>query len=179
MLGFTARDIFHHRVIGSLDGSPGHDRLAFMQSRALEREDDYERTLRGLHGADAKPVRLTMAESNAHHPRWNREGTRLAFLSDRGNGPQVHVLDMAGGEADALTSTDIHLTGIEGWGDGPGLLLLATFDWNEDGEAKETPKGRRPPQVARFRRSPAPRDDNVRPPRCGRRMRMPPASRGR
>lgn len=146
-----AEDLFHHRTIVSLDGAPRHDRLVVKINRARRRSDDYERSL-WLLQADSDARRITSMEFGASSPKWNGDGSRLAFLSERGDaGLQVHLLTMGGGEAMRLTHARHALSSIEGWSaDGNRLLVTASVDWNEDGEPNETPHGARPPQVTRY-----------------------------
>jgi len=151
MKPFAARDLFHHRVIGGLEGSTTHDCLAFEVSRALRAKDGYERTLWGLRAGDGAPHPLTSAVFSAGYPKWNSDASALAFLSDRGDGKQVQLLPMRGGEAAALTRTKTAISTIEGWShDDRSLLVSVTLDHEEDGEPADTPRGRRPPQVARY-----------------------------
>ncbi len=55
---------------------------------------------------EAHPRRFTMATAEDRMPRWSPDGSRLAFLSDRSDRgtPQVHLINVAGGEARSLTS---------------------------------------------------------------------------
>ena len=80
--------------------------------------------------ADGKPAprRLTAEGVNSTSPRWSPDGTRLAFLSTRGTAapgeteaprPQIYILHLDGGEAQALT----HLK------NGAGV-----FQWSPDGK---------------------------------------------
>lgn len=152
MKPFQVEDIFRHVTLTGLDGSPHHHQLVFKRGRALRESDNYEGTLWHLRTGDERPRQLTSASSSARAGKWNHDGSRLAFLSTRGEaGTQVHVLPMSGGEALPLTHAKATLTGIEGWSPDDGrLLVLASAEWQEDGEATDTPKGTRPPQVARY-----------------------------
>jgi dipeptidyl aminopeptidase/acylaminoacyl peptidase len=148
---FVAKDLFRHRVIASLEGAPTYDCLAFKLSRALRKEDSYERTLWGLRAGDGAPRPLTSVAFSASYPRWNSDASTLAFLSDRGKGTQIQLLAMHGGEATSLTKTKKMLSSIEAWSPGGDRLLVSvTEQCNEDGEPDSTPKGQRPPDVARY-----------------------------
>ena len=70
MRAFAAKDLFHHRVIASLEGAPTHDCLAFNVSRALRKEDSYEAHVVGLRAGDGAP---------AHVGRIQRELSALEF----------------------------------------------------------------------------------------------------
>lgn len=151
MQPFQTEDIFEHVTLTGLQGSPSHDQLLFKRGRAQCDTDGYERTLWRLQGG-RPPEQLTEPETSGGSPRWNSDATQLAFLGSRGKGGrQVHLLRMSGGEALRLTHTDHSISMIEGWSpDDTRLLVLATVEWQEDGEVPSTPKNRRPPRVARF-----------------------------
>src|SRR5260221_1112054 len=50
------------------------------------------------------PRRLTAGVSRDGSPRWSPDGKELAFVSDRSGKPQIHLLPLDGGEAEALTA---------------------------------------------------------------------------
>src|SRR5213593_3595223 len=51
-----------------------------------------------------EPRALTSAEASSSEPALSPDGTRLAFTRKAGNGkPQLHVLHLAGGEAECVT----------------------------------------------------------------------------
>ncbi len=74
------------------------------------------------------PRQLTFHEMDSEHPRWSPDGRRIAFLSDRSGADeadtQVWLLEMAGGEARAITG---HPGGVDGfqWLPGDRILYLA------------------------------------------------------
>lgn len=50
------------------------------------------------------PRQLTTTTKKDRHPRWNPEGTRILFESNRGGTNQLWVIDLAGGEAQQVTT---------------------------------------------------------------------------
>jgi len=73
-------------------------------------------------------------------PRWSPEGKWLAFVAERGNGPQLHLASLDGGEAVALTEMP-HGVSQPAWSpDGRQLAFVSkTGDWKkpEDRSALE------------------------------------------
>src|SRR4051812_28715975 len=43
------------------------------------------------------PRRLTQGKSSDSHPRWSPDGRTIAFTSDRGGTPQIHLIPADGG----------------------------------------------------------------------------------
>ncbi len=64
-------------------------------------------------------VQYTRGKHNNFHPRWSPDGRRIAFISDRGEKPQVYLIRLRGGEAYPITDAK---TGVDG------------FQWSPDGE---------------------------------------------
>ncbi|MGH7483957.1 MAG: S9 family peptidase [Longimicrobiales bacterium] len=89
------------------------------------READWKRNRTVSHiwrvGADGQgAVQFTNGEDGEESPRWSPDGSRLAFLAERGDSAtvQVWVIDNAGGEARRLTD---HATEV------------SDFEWSPDG----------------------------------------------
>ncbi|MGQ0801342.1 MAG: prolyl oligopeptidase family serine peptidase [Pseudomarimonas sp.] len=57
--------------------------------------------------AGGAPRRLTATGSSANSPRWSADGSALYFLSSRSGSMQLWRLDMAGGEAQAVTAAPL------------------------------------------------------------------------
>ena len=66
------------------------------------------------------PRQLTTARARDTGPRWSPDGSRIAFVSDRGGTKQIWVIAADGGEAQALTS---------------GALAPAELAWAPDGRS--------------------------------------------
>ncbi len=76
-----------------------------------------------------RKIRLTWGPESASKPRWNPAGGQLAFLSARGEdkqtkkGPQVWLLDRAGGDAQRITDIPGGVSGMAWSPDGKRLVL--------------------------------------------------------
>jgi dipeptidyl aminopeptidase/acylaminoacyl peptidase len=66
----------------------------------------------------ANDRRLTFANGTDTHPRWSPDGTRIAFLSDRGGRNAIWLIDPRGGEPRALTGEP---------------TPIREFEWSPDG----------------------------------------------
>lgn len=66
------------------------------------------------------PRQLTTARARDTGPRWSPDGSRVAFLSDRGGSKQIWVITVDGGEARAATA---------------GALAPSEFAWSPDGKS--------------------------------------------
>jgi dipeptidyl aminopeptidase/acylaminoacyl peptidase len=148
MPSFSPDDIYELRDLLMLKGSPDHGVATFIVSQAVASKDSYSSVVWAMDGA--KPPRpVTSPESSASSPRMSPDGRRLAFLTTRGSGKQVHLLDMAGGEARPCGELDHVPQTIEGWSpDGRQLLLTWSVPWAEDEFDDLGAKER--PVVARF-----------------------------
>src|SRR5262249_62023455 len=78
-------------------------------------------------GSEA-PRRLTSGERRDSSPRWSRDGTQLAFTSNRGGEKekaQVYVLPFSGGEAVKLTDLKEDATELVWSPDGERIAFSA------------------------------------------------------
>lgn len=136
MKAFRVEDLYRHRTLQSLQGSPAHTRVVFVRSQPSRVSDTYRSAAWQLDTADGpdQARRLTARGFNAGSPRLSPDGTRLAFLSRRDkSGRQIHLLSLAGGEAQPLTDSKFTIENIDGWSaDGSRVLFSASVPLSED-----------------------------------------------
>jgi len=86
-----------------------------------------------------EPRRLTYNEGSDGSPAWSPDGTRVAFVSKRGENeePQLHLLSLAGGEAVPLTDMPIGVQDPKWFPDGRRVAFIASTwpDLNDDVDA--------------------------------------------
>ena len=102
---------------------------------------------------DGEPRQLSSGLGMDEKPRWSPDGTRLAFLSDRGGSPQIHLMPADGGEARALTSFARGVQAFEWSPDGTRLLAVCPVEVDPDArgerrEGKPPERGPNAPEVA-------------------------------
>ncbi len=88
--------------------------------------------------ASAPARRLTFNVGTDASPTWSPDGTRLAFVSKRGDNPaQIHVLPISGGEAEAVTAMPVAASDPRWFPDGKRIAFLAATwpDLNGDLDA--------------------------------------------
>ena len=78
--------------------------------------------------------RVTEGPGSDRQPRWSPDGTTLAFVSTRQNGPQLWVLPIAGGEARRVTNLGDGVSDPVWLPDGKGLLVTSDIKWPADQE---------------------------------------------
>ena len=105
--GVTPEDYFSFENIADPHISPDGRQVAYVVG-TVDRKANRRVTAIWLipTSGTAAPRRLTAEGFNANAPRWSPDGTRLAFLSARGEAggrPQIHVLRMDGGEAQQIS----------------------------------------------------------------------------
>jgi dipeptidyl aminopeptidase/acylaminoacyl peptidase len=135
MKPFTSHDLFLHRTLQALQGSPAHHRTVFVVSRPMKESDSYEAVAWSLDASTGEAPRpLTSPAFNTQSPALDPHGQRLAFLSKRDGGSlQLQLLRLDGGEARQLTHSERDLQAIQMWSpDGARLLVTAKVPWAED-----------------------------------------------
>jgi dipeptidyl aminopeptidase/acylaminoacyl peptidase len=148
MPSFSADDIHEVRDLLKLKGSTTHGTVSFIVSQAIVSEDKYASAAWVMDDAGL-PKPVTSPESPASSPLGSPDGRRLAFLSSRGSGTQVHLLDLEGGEAKPCGNLQHVPETIESWSpDGRQLLLTWSVPWPEDELDDVDAKNR--PIVVRF-----------------------------
>ncbi|MEI9988912.1 MAG: S9 family peptidase [Rhizomicrobium sp.] len=121
----TPKEALDYQRVGDLHFSPDGRQLAFV---ALSYDWDWQQHLRVLDVASGAAREITPAGKTERAPRWSPDGTRLAFLSNRGGKTQVYVMAAAGGEPTALTDRKNGVADFRWSPDGRSIACLARSD---------------------------------------------------
>jgi len=138
--GFVPEDLWDLKTVSDPQVSPDGSKVAFVVGTP-DKETDKPATRIWVAPADgSSAARAFTAGPEDSAPRWSPDGKWLAFVAERGHGPQVHVVPLEAGEAAALTKMPYGASQPVWSPDGRQLAFVAkTGDWKkpEDRNAVE------------------------------------------
>ena len=128
----TAEDLNRIHYVQDPQISPDGRSVAFVKVSPDPLEKSYKRNIWLYAMAEGALLQLTRGDKDSH-PRWSPDGTQLAFVSARGDKPQVYLLPTAapGGEARALTSMENGAHSPDWSPDGGRIAILAPMSREE------------------------------------------------
>ena len=145
---FTVEDLYLYQTVKELDASADGKQVAFTV-RSVDREQDgYLSCIWAVppYGSSA-PRQLTRGPGHDQTPRWSPRGDRLAFVSNRGGSPRVHLLPGDGGEAAPLGQLPGAVSDLRWLPDGQALVVTAAVpvdpDWRGERANGRKPKERK------------------------------------
>lgn len=114
----VSEDLYKLVFVSDPQISPDGKKIAFVRSHIDEKTKEYRSHIWMVPTDGGEPRQYTSGPTTDTAPRWSPDGTKLAFLSDRGQGRQIYVVPTTGGEAYQVTKLR--------WGAGTPL-------WSPDG----------------------------------------------
>ncbi|MBT9139734.1 MAG: Dipeptidyl-peptidase 5 [Dehalococcoidia bacterium] len=108
-------DLFRFMFLQDARLSPNGNTVAYVVSHVdAEKEEEYAAIwLLSLETGESR--RLTAGLARDTNPQWSPDGKQIAFLSTRGDKPQIYLIPVDGGEARALTAMKQGVGGGPAW----------------------------------------------------------------
>ena len=96
-----AEDLYRFRLISDCRISPDGSSVIYVLNRVERKTEKKFANLWMVPVRGGNPVQFTQGDQIDSSPRWSPDGSRIAFLSNRGGAqnPHLHVIPVGGGEA--------------------------------------------------------------------------------
>ncbi len=126
-------DLLALKVVSDPQISPDGSLIAYTVLQCHEEANTTSSAIWLIHSKDSKaqtPRQITGTASKKHHdfaPRWSPDGQFLAFLSDRNGTTQIHILPLAGGEAQQVSNLNQDITEYSWRPDGKAFLAHSAW----------------------------------------------------
>ncbi len=119
-------DLFRLKFVTGAQLSPDGERVAYTVGHVdAEQEKEYS-AIWLLTLATGATYQFTSGSAKDSNPQWSPDGKQIAFLSSRGEKPQIYLMAVDGGEARALTSLKQGVGGGLAWSpDGKQIAFTA------------------------------------------------------
>ena len=139
-IALTPEAAINIHFLSDLELSPDGTRLAFVVSEAPKAEQLAQHIW--MYDKKTDAVRqFTYSNKSETNPRWSPDGSRLAFLSNRGGDEQqIYLMNSSGGEAAARTKGKSNIKSFEWSKDGKYIAYIAPNPKTEEDEKKEKDK---------------------------------------
>ncbi len=127
-----ANDLYRIRTARDLAFSPDGKLLAFVVTQIDSAANAYYSHI-WLASTDGKELRqVSRGEVRDRNPVWSPDGSKIAFVSSRGDDPsQIHILPIGGGEAWKLTDVEAGASNPVWAPDGKSLLFSSELTTSE------------------------------------------------
>ena len=131
--GIAPEDYFAFHFVADAHISPDGKQVAYVLTVVDPQKNRRDSSIWAVAiDGKAEPRRLSAEGFNSNWPRWSPDGSRLAFLSSRSAGaipaeaprPQIYVLPMQGGEAQAISQLKNGVSGFQWSPDGTRFVAV-------------------------------------------------------
>ncbi|MCR8958850.1 S9 family peptidase [Variovorax sp. S2] len=129
---FSVEDLYLHQKVLDLHCAPGLQLAACAVSSVDRENDSYISCIWTFALDGSAALQLTRGPGRDESPRWSPDGTRLAFLSNRGGSPQVHLIRRDGGEAWQLGGFPQSVSNLRWAPDGKSLVVAVAVKTDPD-----------------------------------------------
>ena len=135
-----AKDIPAIRAAQDAQVSPDGRMVAFVVSEVDTKENVYQTDIWLVNAAGGEPFRFTRHPKNDRAPQFSPDGTKLAFISEREEKPQIFLADVRGGEPWKLSELKGGVSGFAWSPDGSWIAALSADVPSEDEEKRTKAK---------------------------------------
>ena len=118
----TFDDLISMARIGSFAVSPDGKFIAYEVTRFNKEENSSNTDISLVPVAGGAPVAFVRSDGDDSSPAWSRDGTQLAFISDRDGSAQLWMISVNGGEAKRITDL---ATGVSSFALSPDQSTIA------------------------------------------------------
>lgn len=147
------KDVLSLSGLGGTVIAPDGSAIAYTVTTTDWEENRYDTEIHLARRGD-EPLQLTRTgEESSTNPKFSPDSRQIAFLADRGDGRQIHLIRVAGGEALALTKIEGGVDDFEFSPDGQSILLTTSAPEGEDEEKRQELYGSFAVEDAEFKRS--------------------------
>ena len=134
----TIVDLIEVPSLGDPRISPDGTRLLFVRRDADWEENGTVAHIWRVDADGGNLIQVTNGENGETSPRWSPDGGRIAFLARRGEDEhtQIYLLNVMGGEANALTEHPTAVSSITWAPDGSGIYFVASDALSDEEKAR-------------------------------------------
>ena len=135
-----ARDIPSIRAAQDPQISPDGRWVAFVVSDVDSKDNVYQSDIWMVGTKGGEPFRFTRHVKNDRSPQFSPDGTKIAFISERDEKPQIFLADVRGGEPWKLSELKGGVSGFAWSPDGTWVVALSADAPSEDEEKRTKAK---------------------------------------
>jgi len=133
--------ILTYKSVGGVEASPDGRWVAFTATAADLDENAMNSDVWVVELQTGRSYQLTRGAKRDNNPKWSPDGSRLAFLSDRGGKVNIWLISPDGGEAEAGTKFEkMSVSSYEWLPDGSGFLFAAADPETPEEEKRKKDK---------------------------------------